>query len=121
MRTFKLFITIIALSLTANMATANNELNKVLIRENADHMINLKTELDSNDTLRILIKRNNKELILEDKICNKQGLISKSYDFKKARFGDYSIAVYINDELVKTTALKEGEFSHQDLYILNLY
>ncbi|QNL20538.1 hypothetical protein HZR84_00755 [Hyphobacterium sp. CCMP332] len=121
MRTFKLFFAIIAFTFTANLALANNGLNRVLIRENANHMINLKTELDSNDTLRILIKRNNKELILEDEISNKQGLISKSYDFKKARFGDYSIAVYINDKLVKTSALREGQFNKQDLYILNLY
>lgn len=121
MKTFKLFFAIIALSLTGNLAMANNGFSKVLIRESADESINLKTELNSNDTLRVLIKRNQKELILEDEILNKQGLISKTYDFNKAKFGDYSIAVYINDELVKTTALREGGFSQQDLYILNLY
>lgn len=121
MKNFSIVLAIIALTLVGTFSNAKTIVNKVLIKETANHMINLKSSLKADETLKVIISHEDGELILEDQIEDVEGLISKTYDFNEARFGDYFIEVFINDELVESTVINENEVSFQNQFTLQVY
>ncbi len=123
MKTYsKLFIAaMVAVLFTGTMSFASTGLNKVLIRENSNHIVNLRTSLEADETMLVVITDQDGEIVLSDKVSDTPGLVIKRYDFNRARFGDYKIEVFINQELTPTTVISKEGVTLQSLYSMENY
>ncbi len=109
------------MSTMVTMASESTSAIKVVIKEQVKHRVNLKTFLEANETMMVLIRNEKGEVVLKDEFNSPSGLISKTYDFNEARFGDYTIEVLVNDEPVKSTTIGENQVTFQDSYKLEVY
>jgi hypothetical protein len=120
MKTVKLFFAIIAVTLTGTMSFATSGITKTMIQQQSETSVNLKAQLDETELMEVVISNENGDVIYSEVFENYSGMISKTFDFSETRYGGYYMEVFINDELVKTTVINNGEVSVQDSYHLVL-
>lgn len=121
MKKVKLLLAVFLIALGSNLALAETGFKNVVVKEARKHRVNVKTELDANETMLVSITNEDGDVILSDLVSDSPRLVSKTYDFNEARYGNYELKIFINDELVESTVISEKDVTFQKAFKVEVY
>ena len=118
MRTVKLFLAIIAVTLVGTMSYANSTFSKAVITERSE-AFNLKAQLEADETMEVVISNDENEVIISD-IIEGSTTVNKTYDFNEAHYGEYQVEIFVNGELIRTTVVGK-EVTFEEVFKLEVH
>lgn len=121
MKTVKLNIIALLTIFLSSTAFAGLHQSQVIIQELSNDLISVKAELCDLDNMKVIIENEDGDVVFSDKLANKTGITSKTYDLSETKVGGYFIKVYCNDKLVESTVISDKNVTRKDshYFVLN--